>query len=126
MNMKQLFSWRKAGKGKPIHQRLDVRLEASLILLPREISVNGLILNVSEGGCLFRPFLSHLISRTGDKVLVEVGGGRIFGHVMNTNERGYGVAFEELVDLSMFLALDAPTGDLSSINASSGLRTPDR
>jgi hypothetical protein len=108
-----------AKKGKPVHQRRDVRLEASLILLPREISVSGMILNVSEGGCLFRPFLSHLISRTGDKVLVEIGGARILGRVMNTNERGYGVAFEEFVDLSMFLALNAPTGDLTSINASS-------
>ncbi|MFZ4071793.1 MAG: PilZ domain-containing protein [Caulobacterales bacterium] len=86
----------------PTHRRRDVRLNAGLVLLPREISVNGVILNVSEGGCLFRPLLSHLISRTGDPVIIDVAGVRILGRVMNTNVRGYGVAFDELIDPAMF------------------------
>lgn len=86
----------------PQHRRRDVRIDAGLVLLPREIVVTGVILNVSEGGCLFRPFLGHLINRTGDPVMVEVAGLRILGRVMNTIERGYGVAFDELIDPAMF------------------------
>lgn len=93
---------RKKRQNAPIHQRRDVRLNAGLVLLPREIIVNGVILNVSEGGCLFRPVLSHLINRTGDPVIVDVAGLRILGRVMNTNERGYGVAFDELIDAVVF------------------------
>jgi hypothetical protein len=96
------FSLSKKKPSEPQHRRRDVRIEAGLVLLPREIVVNGVILNVSEGGCLFRPILSHLIYRTGDPVMVEVSGLRILGRVMNTNERGYGVAFDELIDPAMF------------------------
>lgn len=84
------------------HRRYDVRLEGALVLLPRDIEVEGMILNVSEGGCLFRPFQTFLMNRTGDMVMVSCAGQKFEGRVMNTIERGYGVAFKDLVDLSAF------------------------
>ncbi len=84
------------------HKRYDVRLKGGLVLLPRDIEVAGLILNVSEGGCLFRPFQNYLLNRDGDMVLLAIDGQRFEGRVMNTIERGYGVAFKDLVDLSAF------------------------
>jgi PilZ domain len=84
------------------HKRYDVRMKGGLVLLPRDIEVAGMILNVSEGGCLFRPFQSYLMNRTGDMVLLACEGHRFEGRVMNTIERGYGVAFKDLVDLSAF------------------------
>jgi hypothetical protein len=84
------------------HKRYDVRLIGGLVLLPRDIEVEGMILNVSEGGCLFRPFQNFLMNRTGDMVQVAFEGHRVEGRVMNTIERGYGVAFKDLVDIRIF------------------------
>ncbi|MBU6405781.1 MAG: PilZ domain-containing protein [Alphaproteobacteria bacterium] len=84
------------------HRRYDVRLTAGLVLLPRDIEVEGMILNVSEGGCLFRPFQHYLMNRSGDMVQVAFAGNRVEGRVMNTIERGYGIAFKDLVDISIF------------------------
>jgi hypothetical protein len=85
------------------HERHDVHLEAGLILLPREIVVQGLILNVSEGGCLFRPLQNYLLNRTGDRVALAVRGHKLEGRIMNTIPRGYGIAFAQLVDVNFFL-----------------------
>lgn len=87
------------------HERHDVRIKAGLILLPREIAVEGLILNVSEGGCLFRPYQNFLLNRSGDRIALAVGGHRLNGRIMNTIPKGYGVAFERLVDVNFFLRL---------------------
>lgn len=85
------------------HARHDVRLKGGLVLLPKEVTVDGLILNVSEGGCLFRPLQTHLLNRTGDHVMLAFRGHRLAGRIMSTNQRGYGVAFERLVDVNWFL-----------------------
>jgi hypothetical protein len=52
---------------------------------------------------LFRPFQSLLLNRTGDKVMVGVRGHKLTGRVMNTIPKGYGIAFERLVDVNFFL-----------------------
>lgn len=85
------------------HTRHDVELPASIILLPREVELEGLIQNVSEGGCLFRPYQSFLLDRTGELVQLAVRGHRLPGRIMSTNPRGYGVAFERFVDVRFFL-----------------------
>lgn len=92
----------KRPKTTVLHKRYDVRIKAEIILMPREVAVEGMILNCSEGGCLFRPFQSHLINRTGDMVMVALNGKRLTGRIMNTNERGYGIAFPELVKIDWF------------------------
>lgn len=85
------------------HTRHHVELPAALILLPREVELAGVIHNVSEGGCLFRPYQSYLLDRAGEHVQLAVRGHRLPGRIMNTNPRGYGVAFERFVDVRFFL-----------------------
>ena len=87
------------------HERFEVNLPAGLMLLPREVVVDGMILNVSEGGCLFRPYQSYLLNRTGDRCALVVRGHRLEGRIMNTIPKGYGVAFERFVDVAFFLRL---------------------
>ena len=84
------------------HQRFDLGLQAEIVLLPRDIRVEGMVLNVSRGGCLFRPFVSYLVTRTGDMVILTFNGHQIPSRIMNTNPRGYGVAFNQLTDLRVF------------------------
>jgi hypothetical protein len=95
----KLFAKRKVAE----HQRHTVNMPAGLILLPKEVTVDGIILNVSEGGCLFRPFQTLLLNRAGDKVMVAVRGHKLTGRIMNTIPKGYGIAFERLVDVNFFL-----------------------
>lgn len=98
MNGWRLFKRRQFAQ----YERFDVRLEAGLVLLPRDVALKGCLLNVSQSGCLFRPFQSHLISRTGDLILLAINGAHLPGRVMNTTERGYGLAFDEIVPLEHF------------------------
>jgi hypothetical protein len=42
------------------------------------------------------------MNRTGDMVQVAFEGHRVEGRVMNTIDRGYGVAFKDLVDIRIF------------------------
>jgi hypothetical protein len=92
------------------HERFEVNLPAGLVLLPRDVVVEGMILNVSEGGCLFRPYQTHLLNRTGDRAAIMVRGHRLEGRIMNTIPKGYGVAFERLVDVTFFLRLAQAAG----------------
>lgn len=96
------FLPKRRGQETAQHQRFTINLRGQLVLMPREIEVEGMILNVSEGGCLFRPFQSHLINRTGDMIMVGVNGRRLPGRIMNTIPVGYGIAFPELVNLGIF------------------------
>jgi len=77
------------------HDRRACRLGATMTLLARDIDLNGIVLDISPRGCLFRPELLYLVQRSGESVYVEIAGRRIAGSVAATSSSGYGIRFDE-------------------------------
>ena len=64
-----------------------------MILESSRIAINGVIWDISEAGCLFRPKLRYLLQRSHMDVEVVVNEQRFHGQIKNTNPRGYGILF---------------------------------
>ncbi|MGF1474017.1 MAG: PilZ domain-containing protein [Geminicoccaceae bacterium] len=76
-------------------QRAPTRILASLILLDRMQTIDGLILNLSAGGLLFRPARSYLLDRRDEPVRVVADDIHLNGTIAGTSPRGYGVRFHQ-------------------------------
>ncbi|NDC57545.1 MAG: hypothetical protein EBZ50_01680 [Alphaproteobacteria bacterium] len=82
------------------HQRQACRLPGLMILTPRDVEIQGLILDISPAGCRFRPELAFLVQRGGETVAIEIGARRFSGQIVATTPFGYGVRFDEEHDVS--------------------------
>ena len=85
------------------HERKACRVPAVMILTPRDVEIQGLILDISPAGCRFRPELAFLVQRGGETVAIEIGARRFPGQIVATTPFGYGVRFDEEQDLSDFM-----------------------
>lgn len=85
------------------HSRRESSHPGQMILMPRGIELQGKVLDIGEGGCMFRPGLTYLVNRTGDSVSIEVAGHQIPGRVASTTPRGYGISFDEDCDIDALL-----------------------
>lgn len=77
------------------HVRRPCRRIGTMVLRPRGVEISGMVVDISPAGCLFRPALHYLVHRNGDSITVEVGGRQFAGHVVSTQNFGYGVKFDE-------------------------------
>lgn len=80
------------------YQRYDCRLEARVTDKVSRVEMTGLILDLSNNGCLFRPKLHYLLYRAGDAVWLNIGSTVLEGVIVNTTPRGYGVSFVTHLD----------------------------
>ena len=73
------------------HERYPCCAIASLDLVHQDIALDGLVLEASLGGLLFREALSFIYNRTGEAVRIRVAGLSLMGEIVNVHARGYGV-----------------------------------
>lgn len=73
------------------HQRHPCCALASMLIVERNVVLDGLVLEVSLGGMLFREASSFIFDRYGAHVRVRVAGFDMAGTIANVRPSGYGI-----------------------------------
>jgi PilZ domain len=81
------------------HQRFPCCIVAVLDVLDKNVPIDGLVTEISEGGLLFRPASAFVFDRRGALVTIRFGQDEIDGLIVNVKSTGYGVRFGEEIDL---------------------------
>ncbi len=80
------------------HVRHDCCVIAHLRVIEREFEMDGVVLEISQGGVLFRPASTYIMDRQGERVLVRFEGRELIGTIMSSRPIGYGVKLDAPVD----------------------------
>lgn len=80
------------------HERFPCCVIAVLDIIDKDVPVDGLVTEISEGGLLFRPASRFIFDRTGSAVTVRFSDDQIAGVIVNVKPQGYGVRFLQGVD----------------------------
>ena len=85
------------------HQRHNCFIISSMNMLDRSLVIDGVIKEISSGGCLFRPASTFLLYRSNDRISLEIGDIRLTAKIIHTKPIGYGIQFldnisEEMVE----------------------------
>jgi hypothetical protein len=84
------------------HTRHECCIIGTVYLTEKRIPVEGVVLEISQGGVLFRPAAIYILDRTREDVTVEFGGISLPGVIVATRDTGYGVRFaRELSDTQL-------------------------
>lgn len=78
---------------------------AVLEIVDKEVPVDGLVTEISEGGLLFRPASQFIFDRTGAEVIVRFSEDEVAGVIVNVKSHGYGVRFHRPVEEERVLTI---------------------
>ncbi len=79
------------------HERFPCCVIAALDLDGRDLSLEGLVTEISQGGALFRPASHFIFDRRGSHVTLRFAEDDVSGRVVNVKALGYGIEFDEPV-----------------------------
>jgi hypothetical protein len=79
------------------HERFACCIVAVLDIVDKDVPVDGLITEISQGGLLFRPATRFIFDRRGSSVLIRFGDEEWAGSIVNVKATGYGVRFDNEV-----------------------------
>lgn len=77
------------------HERYECCIVGELELSQRFLSLEGVILEVSQGGVLFRQASTYMLERHGELVKVKLEGQLYSGMIMASRPIGYGIKLNE-------------------------------
>jgi hypothetical protein len=80
------------------HERHSCCAVACLQIIERDIELEGLVLEVSLGGLMFREASRYIYDRRGAAIRVRVGGLDLAGMIVNVRAQGYGIKLSRLLD----------------------------
>lgn len=87
---------------RPHYERKSARracqIDAQLTLIDRGTSFDGRIVDLSNGGAMFRPPLAHIMHRKDVAVCLIVGDEPVMGQIVSTTPAGFGVRFDYTLD----------------------------
>jgi hypothetical protein len=92
----------KAGLVRPVrgqrqYERHACCIPAYLHIAERDYDIEGLNLEVSAGGLLFRPAARYILERDGSEIAVRFLTYKLAGRIMNSRAAGYGVRLNSLL-----------------------------
>jgi hypothetical protein len=87
------------------HERFPCCVLAAIEIVGKDVSIDGLVTELSQGGLLFRPASSYLFDRTGADVIVRFEEDEFVGRIVNVKSAGYGVRFNDDVEIERVRAL---------------------
>lgn len=73
------------------YSRHECFVIGSLVLPERRLELDGVVMEISIGGTLFRPATRFILDRTGEDCFVCFNELRVPGRVMATRSNGYGI-----------------------------------
>ena len=76
-------------------ERFKCHVPGHLVLCESGVVFEGLLIDLSIGGAMFRPALTYLLSRKSGDVILKIGEIDIAGEIMGTSPRGYGLRFDQ-------------------------------
>jgi hypothetical protein len=93
-----------------VYKRYNCCVISKLILRERGVPLDGLTVDISAGGVLFREATKFILNRQGMDVLLELGDLKLPGTITFVSTKGYGVRFFEPLDESKIAPLIAKYG----------------
>jgi hypothetical protein len=73
------------------YSRHECFVIGSLVLPERRLELDGVVMEISIGGTLFRPATRFILDRTGEDCVVVFNELRVPGRIMATRSNGYGI-----------------------------------
>jgi hypothetical protein len=77
------------------HERFACCIVAVLDIIDKDVPIDGLVTEISQGGLLFRPATRFIFDRRGSSVVVRFGDEELSGSIVNVKPTGYGVRLED-------------------------------
>jgi|SRR5450755_1353881 hypothetical protein len=81
-----------------VYKRYNCCIISKLILLERGVPLDGLTVDISVGGALFREATKYILNRQGMEVVLELGDLKLDGTITFVSAKGYGVRFLDVLD----------------------------
>jgi hypothetical protein len=79
------------------HERFPCCVIAVLHLPDKDLPLEGLVTEISQGGVLFRPASHFIFDRRGAKVTLRFADDDVDATIVNVKSHGYGVEFDEVI-----------------------------
>ena len=76
------------------HERHSCCVLATLLIVERGVELEGLLLEASFGGLLFREASAFVFDRHGAAIKVRAAGLELSGRIVNVRSRGYGIRLD--------------------------------
>ena len=88
-----------------VYTRYPCCAVSTLLLVDKGVELEGLTLELSRGGALFREACTFILERNGAPVTLRLPDLALVGSVVNTRSEGYGVRFDKVMDEDMLQRL---------------------
>ncbi|HEX7874562.1 MAG TPA: PilZ domain-containing protein [Sphingobium sp.] len=98
---------RKKPKFNRLFARHACQIDTDLMLIDRMSSFEGRIIDISQGGAMFRPKLAYIMHRQDTPICMKLGPEELFGHIISTSPKGFSLRFDEPLDEEDLLDLIA-------------------
>lgn len=98
----------KFGKKKKFsrrHRRFPCCVIAYMHVIERGYFLDGTVLEMSQGGLMFRVASNYVLDRTGENVIVHIDGLELRGQIMASRPEGYGLRLLDDLDLTTVSSL---------------------
>lgn len=98
----------KFGKKKAFsrrHRRYPCCIIAAMDVIERGYFLDGTVLEMSQGGLMFRVASNYVLDRTGENVIVHIDGLELRGQIMASRPEGYGLRLLDDLDLTAVSSL---------------------
>lgn len=80
------------------YQRHMCQIDTHLTLIDRMSSFEGRIIDISQGGAMFRPKLAYIMHRQDTPICMQLGPEELFGHIISTSPKGFSIRFDDPLD----------------------------
>lgn len=81
-----------------LYSRYPCCAVSTLLLVDKGVELEGLTLELSRGGALFREACTFILERNGVPVTLRLPDLALSGSIVNTRSEGYGVRFEKVME----------------------------
>lgn len=104
------------------HRRYPCCVIATMDVIERGYTLDGTVLEMSQGGLMFRVASNYVMDRTGDNVIVHIDGLDLRCKIMASRPEGYGLRLLDDLDLTTVSSLVNEFGydELSSADEPGG------
>ncbi|MFZ4533749.1 MAG: PilZ domain-containing protein [Alsobacter sp.] len=104
------FLMNRPNAGNRAFERHDCMLMAHLFMPEKEFQIDGLLVEISRGGALFREASTYILDRRNMSVMVRFLEREYPAVIVNVSPKGYGLRWSELLPAEAVQnVLDSPT-----------------
>ncbi|MCB1507694.1 MAG: PilZ domain-containing protein [Hyphomicrobiaceae bacterium] len=86
-------------------QRYDCCIVGEMTIVDRAYVLEGTLMEISQGGILFRGASAHILDRSNQRVRIAFEDLELTGKIMATRPQGYGIKLDEDLDLTAVASL---------------------